>query len=86
MGGGAFLDARLQKEFGRFVEARLHGDHGNEEIRDRNREIQRERFGTVALPYYAVADPTGEKVYWTGAGVIDADDFLEGLRKAPEER
>jgi hypothetical protein len=86
MEGGPFLDAKLQKEFGRFVEARLHGDHGNEEIRERNREIQRERFGTLALPFYAVTDPTGEKVYWTDAGLVGVDDFLEGLRKAPEGR
>lgn len=86
MEGGTFLDQRLQKEFERFVEVRLHGDHGNGEIRDRNREIQRERFGTVALPYYAVTDPTGEKVYWTGEGKVAAEEFLAGLREAPEGR
>lgn len=83
MEGGTFLDPRLQEEFRRFVEIRLHGDHGNEEIRERNRELQRKRFRTVTLPLYAILDPSGEKVYGTKKGVVDADEFIEFLRLAP---
>lgn len=79
MEGGPFLSRDVQKEFRRFVEIVLHtdgGKHGPE-----NRGFQKERFATVALPYYVLLDPKGEKVYWEGGGVYDASDFAAILRK-----
>jgi len=85
MEGGAFLSDDLQEEFGKWVEIVLHTDGKGEKYReasDRNRSIQSKRFGTVALPYYAFLDPSGETVYWKAGGVIDEDVFLERMRKA----
>lgn len=82
---GPFLDDRLQEEFSRFVEILLHTDGKDARYREssvRNRRLQKERFGTVALPYYAIVDPFTEKVYWQAGGVFDADEFLEAFRKA----
>jgi len=82
MEGGPFLSGDVQKEFRRFVEIVLHTDGGERKLENRN--FQKERFGTVALPYYVLLDPTGEKVYWEGGGVYGASDFAEILRKAGE--
>jgi len=83
MESGTFIQSSIQKEFGRFVEIRLHTDHSQAEVRERNQDLQRERFGTVALPFYAVLDASGENVLWTGAGVMSEELFLAGLRMAP---
>ena len=83
MEGVTFLKESIQKAFGRFVEVRLHQDHGDKEIAARNKELQRERFGTLALPYYALLDSTGETVYWTGAGLMSEQEFLAGLNQVP---
>jgi hypothetical protein len=82
MEGGTFLEERIQKEFGRFVMIELHTDKGPSpyELSQASRALQRRRFGTVALPYYALLDPMGERVLWKKGGVVPADDFLAALR------
>jgi hypothetical protein len=84
MEGGPFLSKAVQKEFARFVEIVLHTD--GPEANRRNRDFQRERFETVALPYYVLMDPDGTRVYWQGGGRYGAQDFAEILRKAPAPR
>jgi len=83
MESGTFLDDRIQNEFKRFVEIRIHTDHPKPEFAYRGKKLQRERFKLVAAPYYAVLDSSGKKVYWSQGAVMNADDFLEGLRSAP---
>ena len=83
MESGTFLDERIQKEFGRFVEIRIHTDHPDPEKAYSGKKLQRERFHLLAAPYYAVLDPSGERVYWSQGGVMNEDDFLAGLRAAP---
>ena len=83
---GPFLNDRVKKEFSRFVVIVLHTDGQDEKYGEssaRNRELQRERFGTTALPHYVVLDPTGKKVYWEKGGVFGVEELLEGLGKAP---
>lgn len=86
MEGGTFLDDRIQNEFKRFVEIRIHTDHSEPELAYQGKKLQRERFKLVAVPYYAVLDPSGEKVYWSKGGVMSADEFLAGLRNAPAKQ
>jgi thiol:disulfide interchange protein DsbD len=43
----------------RFVRVQLYTD-GQGEVYDRNRKFQEDRFGTVALPFYAILSPQGE--------------------------
>ena len=78
----------MQKEFGRFVAIVLHTDGKDEEFGEssiRNRELQRERFGTVALPHYVLLDPTGAKVYAQTGGVFSEAEVLAFLKKAPPQ-
>lgn len=76
---GPFLSKAVQKEFENLVEIALYTD-GPEENR-KNRDFQKERFGTIALPYYALLDPTGEKVLWQGGGGnYTAAEFAKNLR------
>ena len=77
---GPFLSKPVQKEFRKLVEIVLYTD-GPEENR-KNRQLQKERFGTVALPYYAVLDPTGTNVLWRAGGAHSAEDFAAHLRDA----
>ena len=83
MEGGAFLDERIQKEFGRFVEIRMHNDDSDPAIGTANKMRQMKRHGTVGMPYYVLTDPTGEKIYWKAGGVIGTDRFLEALKSVP---
>ena len=85
MEGVTFLERSLQNEFKRFVEVRLHTDGRGDKrlVSDKNRRSQLQRFKPVSIPYYAVLSPDGTEVYWHSGGVIDAEDFLAGLKKAP---
>jgi len=76
----------VQKEFGRFVAIVLHTDGQDEKYREsskRNIRLQAERFGTRALPYYVLLDPTGTKIYDKRGGVFDVDELVEFLQEAP---
>ena len=66
---------------GRFVEIELHTDGG--EFGRRNRQYQRDRFDTVAIPHYVLLDPTGKEVYWEASGVQSEKDFLAALIAVP---
>ena len=82
MEGVTFLDDEIQKEFGRFVEIRLHTDGGGKFAKTSrvNKDLLDKMFETVSIPYYAVLDPAGEKVLWRKGGAISEDSVLEGLR------
>lgn len=84
MEGGPFLDDDVQKEFGKYVEIVLHTDGGGDlyDSNQANRSFQLEQFGTVALPYYVLMDPSGKKIFWKGGGVYSAEEFRDFLRLA----
>jgi thiol:disulfide interchange protein DsbD len=82
-----FRDLKVQKAFRRFVEIRLHTDgKGTQfgESSQRNRRLQRDRFGSIASPYYAVLSPDGKTVYWNGGGSKPVEEVLEFLGKVPK--
>jgi len=84
---GPFLTEKIQKAFHRFVEVALHTDGQAPNLIEhskRNRRYQSKRFHTVALPYYVLADPSGEKVYWKHGGALSAEGFLAALRSVPQ--
>jgi len=86
MESGPFLNAAVKEQFRRFVIVVLHTDGWDNakyrESTERNSELLRERFKTRSIPFYAVLDPTGKKVYWTG-GVVTADELVDALSKVP---
>jgi len=64
----------------------LHTDGQDEKYREsslRNIRLQADRFGTRALPYYVLLDPTGTKIYDERGGVFDVDEFVDFLQAAP---
>ena len=79
----------MQKAFGRFVMIELHTDTRKPEAARlqavQSREQQKKRFRTIGIPYYALLDPTGTKVYWKAGGVTSEEKFLEALRSVPKK-
>lgn len=63
----------------RFVEARLHVDHA--ELGARNKALQKELVGAIALPSYVILDPeTSRKLAVHKGWIPDKERFLEFLR------
>jgi hypothetical protein len=64
----------------------LHTDGQDEKYfasSQRNARLQFERFGTRALPYYVLLDPTGTKVYDKRGGVFSVPELVDFLRQVP---
>lgn len=76
-----FTRPDVSAELGQFVLSRLYTD-GEGEIYERQQAFQEEKFGTVALPLYAVVDADG-KVRATFSGLTrDPSEFIAFLRRA----
>lgn len=73
------VDAEVMKEVNRFVSLRLYTDGTPPERAERNRKFQEERFGSVALPFYALYDSEGHLIR-TYQGTAKTGEFLEFLR------
>ncbi|RPJ87155.1 MAG: DUF255 domain-containing protein, partial [Acidobacteria bacterium] len=70
----------VQALLGRFVLVRLYTD-GPEEVHERNLQFERDRFGTIALPYYAIISPE-DQVLATFPGLTrDSSAFIEFLNR-----
>lgn len=63
-----------------FVLVRLYTDGGEAE-HEWNQELERERFGTIALPYYAIVSPSDVTVATFPGLTRDEGEFIEFLRK-----
>jgi hypothetical protein len=85
MEGGTFLERDVQQGFRRFLEIRLHtdGKGEREEASEKARGLLSDRFSTLGVPYYAVLDPTGERILWQNGGVLSASEIARGLASAP---
>jgi hypothetical protein len=81
MEGGPFLDARVRKQFQRFVIVVLHTDGG--EAAAKNTALLRSMFKTRSIPLYAAMDPTGTRAFWTGGVVRDPAVLAAELAKVP---
>jgi hypothetical protein len=62
----------------RFVLARLYTD-GDGDIYDKQQAMQQQRFGTIALPLYAIVDPDGKTVTTFAGLTRSPNDFLSFL-------
>ncbi|GAB4110561.1 MAG: cytochrome c biogenesis protein CcdA [Acidobacteriota bacterium] len=87
MEANVFTLPAVQKLFREYVLVRLYTD-GSEPEHHRNRELEQERFQTIALPFYALLSPDDD-VIATFPGLTrnrqEFVDFLaEGLRKHSE--
>lgn len=81
MEANIFTRPDVSAELGQFVLSRLYTD-GEGAIYERQQAFQEEKFGTVALPLYAVVDADGN-VRATFSGLTrDPSEFIAFLRRA----
>lgn len=79
MEANMFPRPEIAKELNKFVRVRLYTD-GHGELYEKQQKMQQERFGTVALPYYAVLRPDGSAVNVFPGLTRNADEFAAFLR------
>lgn len=75
-----FTRPDVTRELGRFVRLRLYTDGRGEQYR-RFQDLQRDTFGTVALPYYAVLGPSGAPIVAFGGLTRDTAHFVAFLQR-----
>ena len=80
MEANMFTQPDVSRELGRFVRLRLYTDGQGEEYR-RFQNLQRDTFGTVALPYYAVLSPAGTPVVAFSGLTRDSNRFVSFLQR-----
>jgi thiol:disulfide interchange protein len=83
MEANMFPRPEVARELARYVRLKLYTD-GRGEMYRRFQEMERQMFGTVALPYYAVLKPSGEPVVAFGGLTRDASEYVNFLRKGLE--
>jgi thiol:disulfide interchange protein len=83
MEANMFPKPEIARELARYVRLRLYTD-GRAELFRRYQEMERQLFGTVALPYYAVLAPDGKPVVAFGGLTRDANEYLNFLRRGLE--
>lgn len=78
MEANMFTRPEVKVAMNRFVLARLYTD-GDGEIYDRQQAMQQQRFGTIALPLYAIVNPDGKTVTTFAGLTRSPNDFLSFL-------
>ena len=81
MESNMFAVPEVEEQLGRFVLARLFTD-GEGDVYESQMDYQKEHFGTIALPLYAVVDGKGETVATFLGLTRDREEFLGFLREA----
>ncbi|MCC7307255.1 MAG: thioredoxin family protein [Acidobacteria bacterium] len=81
MEANMFPKAEVLKEMDRFVKVQLFTD-GEGEIYEQQQKFQEEKFGTVALPLYAIVDAAGNTRATFPGLTRDKEEFLKFLRSA----
>jgi thiol:disulfide interchange protein DsbD len=80
MEANMFTRPEVTRELARYIRLRLYTDgRGEEYLRFQN--LQRDTFGTVALPYYAVVAPGGVPVVAFGGLTRDSAHFVAFLQR-----
>jgi thiol:disulfide interchange protein len=83
MEANMFPRPEVTRELSQYIRVRLYTD-GRGDLYRRYQEMEREMFGTVALPYYAVLKPTGEPVVAFGGLTRNSSEYVAFLRKGLE--
>ncbi|HSR53998.1 MAG TPA: protein-disulfide reductase DsbD domain-containing protein [Acidobacteriota bacterium] len=73
----------VQERFQEMVLVRLYTDGGEAE-HERNQQFERDRFDTIALPYYAIMSPRDTVLAEFGGLTRDREEFLSFLDKGLE--
>jgi thiol:disulfide interchange protein DsbD len=80
MESNMFPRPEVKAELGKFILVELYTD-GDGKVYEDQQKFQQEKFGTVALPYYAVLDPNGNAVSTFAGLTHNASEFLAFLEK-----
>jgi len=81
MEANMFPRPEISQEMSKFIRARLYTD-GAGEVFDRHRRFLQDKFGTVALPFYAIVAVDGSVVATFPGLTRNPIEFLSFLRKA----
>lgn len=79
MEANMFPRAEITKEMERFVRVRLYTD-GQGELYRTQQQFELDKFGTVALPYYAIVDSDGNTKSQFLGMTRSSDEYLTFLR------
>ena len=83
MEANMFPRPEVTRELARYVRLRLYTD-GRGEMFQQYQKMQRDIFGTVALPYYAILTPAGKPVVAFGGLTRNSNEYVTFLRKGLE--
>lgn len=75
----------VEQEMRNFILVQLYTD-GNGPVYERNQKLEQDMFGTVALPFYAVLEPTGSVVSTFPGLTRDPSEFVDFLRKSKQNQ
>jgi thiol:disulfide interchange protein DsbD len=75
----------VEEEMRNFILVQLYTD-GNGPVYERNQQLEQDMFGTVALPFYAVLEPTGTVVSTFPGLTRDPSAFVDFLRKSRQDQ
>jgi thiol:disulfide interchange protein DsbD len=80
-----FPDPAVKKELDKFVLAELYTDREdtpeNQKADEKNGQLQVEKFGSVALPLYAIIDPSENKLAQFGGLTRSKQEFITFLQR-----
>lgn len=85
MEANVFPEPAVQALFENFVLVHLYTD-GQGEVYEQNRSLQQSKFGTVALPFYAIVTPQGDELARFPGMTRDRERFRKFLRKGLKEK
>lgn len=80
-----FPDPAVKNELNKFVLAELYTDRedtpAHQQLDEKNGQLQAEKFGSVALPLYAIVDANGNKLAQFGGLTRDKQEFISFLQR-----
>lgn len=80
MEANMFPKEEVRRVMEQFIRVRLYTD-GEGEIYERHQRLEQEKFGTVALPYYALVDADGNAVASFPGLTRNVEEFVAFLKK-----
>jgi thiol:disulfide interchange protein len=83
MEANVFPKTEVQKEFSRYVLARLYTD-GEGDVYERQQQLEQDLLGTVALPYYAIVRPDGTLAASFPGLTRNTSEFVDFLRNGAQ--
>ncbi|HEV7698914.1 MAG TPA: cytochrome c biogenesis protein CcdA [Pyrinomonadaceae bacterium] len=81
MEANVFPKPEVEAELSKFALARLYTD-GEGEVYERQQLMEQDRFGTVALPFYAILDSEGKTIATFPGLTRNTPEFVDFLKKA----